>query len=95
MEILQKRKNLFAGARVQIAGGFVGQEDGGASGQGASQGDALLLTAGEFAGAMVSAVFEADLGEQLEGAGAGEVLRFASNIQGIAAFSAAVNSGSR
>ena len=40
--------NLLLGAAVQVAGGFVGKEDGGIHGQGAGYGHPLLLSAGEF-----------------------------------------------
>ena len=51
---------LFAGAAVQIAGGLVGQEDGGFFSEGAGYADTLLLSAGEFCGAVAHPVAEAD-----------------------------------
>ena len=42
--------DIFFGGGVEIAGGFVGKEHRGAVDQGAGDGDALLLSAGELAG---------------------------------------------
>ena len=65
---------------VEVAGGFVGEEDGGVVGEGAGDGDALLFAAGEIGGAAVGFGFEADLGEQFLGAdaalAAGEAAEF-------------------
>ena len=59
---------LFAGAAVQIAGGLVGQEDGGFFNEGAGYADTLLLSAGEFCGAVAHPVAEADALQGLPGA---------------------------
>ena len=66
---------------VEIAGGLVGEEDGGLGHEGAGEGDALLLTAAELDGIVGGAVEEADLIEELAGTGhavagfAGEFVR--------------------
>lgn len=63
---------------VEGGGGFVQEEDPGFHGQGAGNGDALLLTTGELGRAVMGAVGEADPFEELEclgfdlGAGATE-----------------------
>ena len=54
--------------RVQGAGGLVEEHDFRFHGQGPGDGDALLLAAGEVAGAVVGAFGEADLGEAAAGA---------------------------
>ena len=41
---------------IQVACGFVGQQQPGIVDQGASKGHSLLLTAGELAGAMIGAI---------------------------------------
>ena len=50
---------------VEVAGRFVGEEDGGLDHEGASEGDALLFAAGELDGVVGGAVEEADLAEKL------------------------------
>ena len=59
---------LFAGAAVEVAGGFVGEEDGGFFDEGAGDANALLLAAGEFCGAVAHPVTEADAFQGLAGA---------------------------
>ena len=52
---------------VEVAGGFVGEDDGGTVDEGAGDGDALLLAAGELVGAMVEAALDAEhFGEVVE-----------------------------
>lgn len=70
LEAAEDAVDFVAGAAVEFAGGFVGEEEFGLFDQGAGDGDALLLAAGEGAGAVVEAVAEADLFEQVDGAGA-------------------------
>ena len=60
--------NLLAGAAVQVAGGFVGEEDGGFLDEGAGDADALLLAAGEFGGLVAHPVAEADALQGFPGA---------------------------
>jgi acyl-CoA thioesterase I len=57
-----------AGGAIQVAGRLVGQKDGRSQSEGAGQGDALLLAAGELHGIMVEAASEADAVEQFAGA---------------------------
>ncbi len=52
------------GLGVELAGGLVGDEQGGVVGEGAGDGDPLLLAAGEFAGPLGRVVGEADEGQQ-------------------------------
>ena len=59
-----------AGGAIEIAGGFVGEEDGRAEGKGAGEGDALLFAAGELDGVVIEAAGEADAVEEFAGAGA-------------------------
>ena len=58
----------IAGFGVEVAGGFVGEDDGGLVDEGAGDGDALALTAGELVGLVVHAGLEADGGEGSFGA---------------------------
>jgi len=60
-----------AGSGVQIAGGFVGKDDGGAMDKGASYGGALELAAGKLVGTVVSTVGELNGVEELASAGTG------------------------
>ena len=87
VELLEEVDNLGAGLGVEVAGGFVGEDDGRRVGEGAGHGDALALSAGELEGLVVDAVAEADLfedgdaalfglirGDALEGHREGDVL---------------------
>ena len=56
-----------AGGAVEIAGGFVGEEDRRAKGEGAGEGDALLFAAGELDGVVVEAAVESDAGQEFAG----------------------------
>jgi len=60
-----------AGSGVQIAGGFVGEDDGGAMDKGASYGGALELAAGKLVGTVVSTVGELNGVEELASASTG------------------------
>ena len=52
---------------VEVAGGLVGEDDGGAGDEGAGDGDALLLAAGELVGAVIEAAVDAEqVGEVVE-----------------------------
>ena len=70
VEVEEKVEDGLPVGGVEVAGGFVGEDDGGLEDEGAGESDALLLTAGELDGVVIGAVGEADGGE--EGAGAGE-----------------------
>jgi hypothetical protein len=53
--------------RIEGGGGFIEEEELGADGHGAGDGDALLLAAGEFGGALVGMGFQLEPAEQVEG----------------------------
>ena len=63
---LEQRDHLGAGARVELAGGLVGEEQRRPVGERARDGDALLLAAGQLRRAVALALREADVVEQLE-----------------------------
>ena len=60
------------GSGVEIAGGFVGEKDGGLVDEGAGDGGALELSTRELVGAMVGTVGKMDGGKEFAGAGAGK-----------------------
>ena len=60
IERLEERENFIAALAIEVAGGFVAQEQRGVGDDGARDADALLFTAGELAGKVVGAVYEAD-----------------------------------
>ena len=60
VQFFKKREDFIAGFGVEIAGRFVSEKDGRVVDQGASNGDALFLAAGELIGAMLHALREAD-----------------------------------
>ncbi len=68
MELADEGEDFDAGVGVEIAGGFIGEKDGGIGGEGAGDGDTLPLAAGEFFGEVVEALFEFDEGEEFAGA---------------------------
>jgi hypothetical protein len=51
---LEELEDLDAGAKVEIAGGLVGEQQGVSGGQGACDGDALLFASGQLAGVVVA-----------------------------------------
>jgi len=55
MQLLDDFNHIFAASGIERAGRFVGEDHFGACEQGAHDGDALLLTAGELFGAVVEA----------------------------------------
>ena len=63
VQALDQVEDTTGGGLVQIAGGFVGQEQPRVVDQRTGQGDALLLAAGELAGPMVAAIVQAHLPE--------------------------------
>jgi len=83
-------KDQPSGRFVQIAGGLVGQKQTGIVDQGSGQRHALLLTAAEFAGAMLAAILQPNFFQPL-----GRNRQSLRAIKGMATFSCAVNSGSR
>ena len=60
VQTIEQRHDLVAGLGVEIAGRFVGEDDGGLVDQSAGDGHALALSAGEFVGLVVHAVGQAD-----------------------------------
>jgi hypothetical protein len=68
LEIVEEGHDLDAGLGVEVAGGLVGEDDGGVVDQGAGDGDALALSAGELVGLVVHAGFEVDVAQGLFGA---------------------------
>ena len=71
VEALEEGEDAFGGLGVEIAGGFVGQQEFGLGDEGAGYGEALLFPAGELAGAMVAAVGQFDACEPCGGFGEG------------------------
>jgi len=88
-------EDASGGGFVQVAGGLVCQQKPGIVDQGAGQRHALLLAAGEFAGPMVAAIFQADLPEPIGRYRRRVALFTPRAISGMATFSSAVNSGSK
>ena len=96
MQSVQKIEDHFAGPEVEIAGGFVGEQERRISDQSAGQHHSLLFAPGEFPGAVRGAGLQAGLIQPRQRTGtaasAWETPRISS---GIITFSSAVNSGSR
>ncbi len=65
-------KNLIGGFCVEIAGRFVGEEDGRLIGERPRNRNPLLLATGQSGGTMGRAVFDAEATEQIHGAGLGD-----------------------
>ena len=59
VEVEQQVADALAGAAVQIAGGFVGEQQAGLGGEGAGNGDPLLLAAGQLPWVMTQALAQA------------------------------------
>ena len=72
VEFVEEGHDLDGGFGVEVAGGFVGEDDAGAVDEGAGDGDALALAAGELVGLVVHAGAEVDGFE--DGLGAGDAL---------------------
>ena len=64
VELFEKGEDFDAGFGVEISGGFVGQNNRGVVDQGAGDGDALFLAAGELVGAVAHALAEPDAGSK-------------------------------
>jgi hypothetical protein len=69
VEFVEEGHDLVAGLGVEVAGGLVGEDDGGLVDQGAGDGDALALAAGELVWFVHHAGAEADGFEDVFGAG--------------------------
>ena len=65
VELGQALQDLPGGAAVQVAGGLVGQQNLGIVGQGPGDGHALLLSAGEFPGAVGGSLAESHVVQEL------------------------------
>ena len=59
------------GDGIEIAGGLVGEEHGGVAHQGAGDGHALLLAAGQFGGLVAQTCLQAHFAQQADGLGTG------------------------
>ena len=59
MQILEQAHDFVGGAGVEVAGGLVGEQDDRVIDQGAGDGDALLLAAGELVGLVLHTAFQA------------------------------------
>ena len=68
MELIEEGHDLVAGFGIEVAGGLVGEDDGGAVDEGAGNGDALALATGELVGLVHHAGAEADGFEDFSGA---------------------------
>ena len=65
IQLTQKRLYRLTGSAVKIAGGFVGQHNVGVVDQGSGDCNALLLAAGERAGAVLEAIRQPDAGQKV------------------------------
>ena len=92
--LAQQAQDVGARLRVEVAGRLVGEDDGRFGDQGAGDGDALLLAAGELGGPVGAAVLEADRADQLVDPLRRSGLRPAIE-SGSTRFSSAVRTGSR
>ena len=63
----EQRHDLLTGPGVEIARGFVGQNDGWIRHQRAGDGDTLALSAGEFVRLVMDTVGQSDLRQRLQG----------------------------
>jgi len=66
-DLAEEVHDLAASDAVEGGGGLVGQHEGGLVGQGAGDGDALLLAAGELGGIRVGPVAHAKVVQQVHG----------------------------
>src|SRR6185369_12166573 len=68
LELVEEGHDFDAGFGVEVASGLVGQDDAGAVDEGAGDGDALALSAGELVGLVVHAAVEVDVVQGFLGA---------------------------
>jgi hypothetical protein len=68
VKVVEERHDLDRGLRVEVAGGFVGQDDGRAIDECTGNGDALTLAAGELVGLVHHALGEVYLRQDFLGA---------------------------
>jgi hypothetical protein len=60
VELLQQREHVAGAVGVEVTGRLVGEDDVGIGHDRTSDGDALLLAAGELAGEVIEAILQAD-----------------------------------
>ena len=65
IEADQNVDDFLSRMHIQVGGRFIAEEDGRVIGEGAGDGDTLLLTAGHFDGAVMPAFFQTDKVENL------------------------------
>lgn len=94
-ELGEKLNDDGAGSGVQITGGFVGKDDGGAMDEGAGYGGALELAAGKLVGTVVSAVGELNGVEEFASASTGGRVTRPARRRGRSIFSSTVRVGRR
>ena len=63
-DFAEEIEDIAAGVGVEVAGGFIGNDDLGFVDQGTGDCNALLLPAGKLARAVIEALAEADAGQQ-------------------------------
>src|SRR5579864_7564531 len=68
MQIVEEAKNFLSGGGVEVAGGFVAQQNGRAKNESAGDGHALALAAGKLVGTMVRADLESHALQHRRGA---------------------------
>jgi len=79
VEVEEELEDVSAVGGIEVAGWFVGEDDGWPKDEGAGESDALLLAAGELDWIVVEAIAEADAGEEF--AGAGEAVLFGVGVE--------------
>ena len=95
-QVEQALEHRARGGGVEVAGRLVGQQQARLVGQGAGDGDALLLAAGQLGRLVVQRARPGPAGQQLARRGRAACLRLVpAIICGRATLSSAVNSGSR
>jgi len=67
IELAEQFHQITASRRIEIAGRLVGEDDGGIGDQGAGDGDALLLAAGQFGRGVGLAVGKSHRGKRFAG----------------------------
>ena len=67
VEFAEQRHDFFAGVAVEVAGRLVGEDQAGGVDQGAGDGDALLLAAGDARGQGIGVAFQTNPGEHAAG----------------------------
>jgi hypothetical protein len=81
VQLVQQVQHLFAGGAVEVAGGLVGDDQRRVGHQGAGDGHALLLAAGQLVGVVVGAVGQAHHGQRRQPRGAALARRQAGQQQ--------------